>query len=229
MFGHVQPTPYDLSFSLFGIPVRVLPWFWLMAVVMGFDLFQIPGRGPALLLAWVVIVFVSILIHELGHATAALLFGYPPRILMYHFGGLAMFEPHWGYTAAKSIIISLAGPGAGFVFYGITRAVRFVMERGGTEISPFAGFVFGNLEWVNLWWGLVNLLPVHPLDGGQVCREVLTSLNAQRGMRWTLYVGVATGAAAAAVAFYYDERYAAILMGALAIGCYMELQERQSW
>ncbi|MEZ6147021.1 MAG: hypothetical protein R3B91_16710 [Planctomycetaceae bacterium] len=83
MFGPVQPTPYDLTFSLFGIPVRVIAWFWLTAVILGFSSVHI---GPEYLLAWVAIVFVSILVHELGHALVAAAFGYPPRILLYHFG-----------------------------------------------------------------------------------------------------------------------------------------------
>jgi Zn-dependent protease len=229
MFGPIQPTPYDLTFSLFGIPVRVLPWFWLVSVLMGFDLLSFRGQGLALLLGWVGVVFVSILIHELGHALVARWFGYPPRIMLYHFGGLAMYQPSWDYTTAKAILISVAGPGAGFLFYGLVWLVKSWAESRGAQVSLFGRFVLSNLEYVNLWWGLINLLPVHPLDGGQVCREVLMSLNPRQGMRWTLQVGIVVGAAVAAYGFYRDERYVGMLFGALALGCYMELQQRRLW
>src|SRR5262245_13523073 len=52
-FGPIQPTPYDLTFTLFGIPVRVVPWFWVGSVVMGFDVLKSPGHGFVLLLGWV--------------------------------------------------------------------------------------------------------------------------------------------------------------------------------
>jgi stage IV sporulation protein FB len=58
MFGTVAPTPYDLRFSLFGIPVRVHPFFWLVSLVMGWS-----PHAPQLMVVWVACVFVSILVH----------------------------------------------------------------------------------------------------------------------------------------------------------------------
>ncbi|MCH8921713.1 MAG: peptidase, partial [Planctomycetes bacterium] len=101
-------TQFDLHFSLFGFPVRISPWFWAMSLLLGFRL-----GNPKLLLMWVGVVFVSILIHELGHALAMRYYGWNARITLYAFGGLASYESNWsmqqGHSSPKSqILISLA-------------------------------------------------------------------------------------------------------------------------
>ena len=224
MFGSLQPTRYDLTFSLLGIPVRVLPTFWLTGVLFGFPFLNRPQNGMALLLTWVVVVFVSILVHEFGHALTARAFGYPPRVLLYHFGGLAMYEPHTKYTAARSILISLAGPGAGFLLYGLCILLRPNLPN--NEITTEAVRM---LIWVNLYWGLVNLAPVLPLDGGNVCRELCLSINPGRGMNWALLISIATGAAICGGFFMIDYRYGGILFALLAVQNYMDYQQRRAW
>ncbi|MGD9856588.1 MAG: site-2 protease family protein [Planctomycetaceae bacterium] len=231
MFGPVQPTAYDLQFSLLGIPVRVLPWFWLTSVLLGFDTLQI---GPEYLLAWVGIVFVSILVHEFGHATVAALFGYPPRIFLYHFGGLAMYAPGYNYTQGKSILISLAGPGAGFLVGGAVSLLISPLIGWGVVAPPQQGwtlssFIVEQLLYVNIWWGVVNLLPVLPLDGGNICRDVCTSMSPRQGERWAVAIGLATAAAVAVWAFRNGQTYIAILFGFMALQNFEQLQRRRHW
>src|SRR2546422_735068 len=85
-------TRYDLHFSLAGIPVCVHPLFWLMTALFGAsagDLIQ--------LLVWIAVVFVSILIHEMGHALMMRWYGQPSRVVLYLAGGLTIPEPvGWG-------------------------------------------------------------------------------------------------------------------------------------
>ncbi|MGE3809434.1 MAG: peptidase, partial [Gemmataceae bacterium] len=85
MFADQAPTPYDLNFRLGSIPVRVNPWFWVISAILGFS----AGRelGFEFLLAWIGCVFVSILIHELGHVGMGMVFGTRGHILLYSFGG----------------------------------------------------------------------------------------------------------------------------------------------
>ena len=224
MFGSLQPTRYDLTFSVFGIPVRVLPTFWLTGVLFGFDLLHRGQNGPLLLLIWVAVVFVSILVHEFGHALTARAFGYPPRILMYHFGGLAMYEPHTRYTTAKAILITLAGPGAGFLLFGLCYVLQTYLPR-----DPIVAEAIRMLIWVNLFWGLVNLIPVLPLDGGQVCREVCLSISPRQGLKWALIIGMLVGSAVAVGFWRIGLPYAAILFAVLAVQSYMEFQQRRAW
>ena len=99
MFGQVPQTQYDLHFQVLGIPVRIHPAFFVLCVIMGFSEgwareLQVNVLVPILL--WTGVVFVSILVHELGHALMARNFGWPPNITLYHFGGLASFQPSYG-------------------------------------------------------------------------------------------------------------------------------------
>jgi hypothetical protein len=77
--------------------VRIHPAFWLIAAILGFDAEQFDAVE---LLVWVIVVLVSILVHELGHALAVRRSGWVSRIILYHFGGLATIEsprePTWG-------------------------------------------------------------------------------------------------------------------------------------
>ena len=83
MLGQPQRTPYDLRFQLFNFPVTVSPWFWLVALIIGGE--GATSRGLPGVVSWMLAVFVSILIHELGHTFAFRYFGIPSHIVLYHF------------------------------------------------------------------------------------------------------------------------------------------------
>jgi len=244
-------TAYDLHFKIFGVPVRVHPLFWLISLFMG------AGEGvPAkATLLWVAVSFVSILIHELGHAAAILYFGWRPRVTLYGLGGLASYNPGFSdnyesYSGnatrpAAQIAIALAGPAAGFLFAAIV--VGLVYLSGNQVLFSFGGNL--GIDWdvvglqsvyaavmihfliqINLFWGLINLLPIYPLDGGQVSRELFTMSEPRRGMEWSLMLSMAVGAAVAVyAAFVLKSFFTAFLLGYLAFVSYQTLQRlRQS-
>src|SRR5687768_2889887 len=111
------PTQADLHFRLFGIPVRVHPFFWLVTLLLSMS-----GQGtkldPVDALIWVAVVFISILIHELGHAFLQRRYGGHPRITLYSLGGLASCDD-CDRSPSRQILISLAGPVAGFLFAAV--------------------------------------------------------------------------------------------------------------
>src|SRR5512134_3918704 len=125
LFQELPPTRYDLRFSVAGIPVRVHPLFWLIALLFGStgDLRMLP--------VWIVAIFVGILVHELGHALAFRRYGQRSHILIHFMGGLTIPEPvSWGsgyanvgLTANQQIFISLAGPVAGFLLAALLLAI----------------------------------------------------------------------------------------------------------
>ncbi len=147
-------SPYDLNFMIFGFPVRIAWTFWIGAVVIGhsfasgFDsqLQELsPGIFPLLFL-WTACLFVSILIHELGHAFAFRYYGMESSIVLYHFGGLAIpsslrrsssdgfvnaFSPP-RLSEASDLVISLAGPVAqlasAFVLAGVVVAFGYGVD-----------------------------------------------------------------------------------------------------
>ncbi len=238
MFGQVGETPFDLHFSLFGIPCRVHPGFWVVGAIMGWGLVE---AGIEFLLVWILCLFVSILVHELGHALAAYHSGYPVQIVLYHFGGLAIYQPSSGsrfakrYTTGRAIWISFAGPGAGFVLFGVVFGVKQLLVLSpevAVQVPLQIWHAIGQLEYINLWWGLVNLLPVLPLDGGNICRELLVWKQGHRGNVTALKVGFVVGALVAIGFLYlYDGlEYPSILFGLLAFSNYQQYnQGRNPW
>lgn len=167
MFGSDQPTPFDVRFRLGGIPVRVSPWFWIIMALLGSSVFH--DDGPEYLLIWMFCGFVSILVHEMGHGVAARLFGSPVRVTLLAFGGVAetLYPPR---TPFKRLLISFAGPAAGFGLLGMVIAVIV-----GTESVSLESHLEAALQYLfvmNLFWNLFNLLPIWPLDGGKIGREL---------------------------------------------------------
>jgi len=169
LFGNDQPTPFDLRFRLAGIPVRVSPWFWIVMALFGSNLFNSPKYGPLYLLLWLACGFVSVLIHEMGHAVAAKFYGSPVTVTLIAFGGVAQYS-YPPRSAIKRIVIALAGPAAGFGLLGIVVLVRFALID--VPLHPAAEATLWFLFIMNLVWNLFNLLPIWPLDGGRVCREL---------------------------------------------------------
>jgi Zn-dependent protease len=220
MLGNVAPTPFDLNFSVFGIPVRVHPLFWVISTILGWH----GGRDPKWTVLWVACVFISILIHELGHALTARSFGWPPHIVLYSFGGYASFQPTYGYSTGRSILVSFAGPGAGFVFYGIIRAVEYLLIQQDVELSRYTLIALDDLEFINLWWGLVNLLPVYPLDGGRISRDAISHWRPRDGYEISLKLSLVVAVGVAAYLFSLHQMYNALLFGALAFENLQTLQ-----
>ena len=245
----VEPprTQWDLHFELAGIPVRIHPLFWLMALLLGASLARDAGdRAGVIVLIWVSVVVVSILVHEFGHALVMRYFKESPRVVLYMMGGLAIADSspyavnygNQGRNTREQIIISAAGPIAGFLFAAL--AVGAVYAFGGAVVfhSPIAwGIDIQNLNLailihlllvVNIFWGLINLLPVDPLDGGQIARAVFVQHDPWNGLRRSLWVSVIAGGAAALAGILFTESFLmAILFGSMAFSSYMSLQQMQ--
>jgi Zn-dependent protease len=152
--------------KIFGIPVKIDMSFLFVCAVLAY------GRlsAPAFLIEWLIVIVVSILIHELGHALMVRSFGLSPQIMLYSMGGLTSWTDEKGISHAKHIAISLAGPFAGFFFYGIVSISNWYLPD--LFADPLGGQTYDDLRFVNLWWGVFNLLPILPLDGGNVAYSI---------------------------------------------------------
>lgn len=236
------PTQADLHFRLLGFPVRVSPWFWGVTLLLGVSGTQ--KADPLAVLMWVTVVFVSIVVHELGHAVLQRRYGGRPRIVLYGFGGLAISEVA-DRSPRSQILISLAGPVAGFIF---AAAILAIVRLSGHDIQfdaapgfinklipmwePFESpvtnrFVF-YLLYVNIFWGLVNLLPIYPLDGGHVAREVLTLFHPRQGIVQSLWLSVVAAGAMAVWGLLQSGFFTAFMFGYLAYASYQILLAYQS-
>jgi membrane-associated protease RseP (regulator of RpoE activity) len=229
------PTQFDLNFRLLGIPVRIHPFFWLVSLFMGSN-----QKDPKLVLIWVVAVFIAILVHEFGHALVARSFSWRPRIVLYSFGGLATYSPTH-HDPRKQILIAFAGPGIGFVLAALIY-LAFAATGQVTEyqfgwpylvhvmvLSPhwplLANILVNDILYVCVFWGLVNLLPVLPLDGGQICQEALLLSRQQSPTILALQISLVTAIGVAAWALLkLDSTYVAIFFGYLAFTNFQTLQ-----
>ena len=248
MLAEPPPTQADIHFRVAGFPVRVHPFFWLIALLIGIN--AVDGDSLGALLA-VVVVFVSILVHELGHAVLQRRFGGRPRIVLHGFGGLAICGD-CDRSPRSQILISLAGPAAGFLLAAVTAVVVAVTSGGvafvpawstaGTDrmipvnlligtlyYKPYASlavsYVVFMLLRVNIFWGLMNLLPVYPLDGGQVAREVMTlGPNPQQGTVRSLQVSIGVAVVVAVWGLWAHGLWLGVLFGYLAYTNYRMLQ-----
>jgi Zn-dependent protease len=194
----------NLSFRLGKVPVRISPSFFLMTVFLGSF-----GANLSIIVAWVVIVLASVLVHELGHASMGRAFGLEPRIDLHGMGGTTSWATPKQLSAGRRIAISLAGPGAGFCVAAVVMVAGIIIRSSpGSSASSFAesplgAYVFDALLWVNFGWGVLNLFPMLPLDGGSVMTQLLNIVTHGRGERpaRVISIGVAAAALLAAALF----------------------------
>ncbi len=174
-----------MELRLGSIPIKIHGSFLVVSLFLGMS-----ERDPLKLALWVSVVLASVLVHELGHALMGKAFGLTPRIELQGMGGLTYFEAGRAeLPTAKSIAVSLAGPFAGFLLAGVIVGLGHTGARLG---HPFPRDAFSMLLWVNLGWGTFNLMPMLPLDGGNVLRAVALSVSRSRGERIARGVSIAT-------------------------------------
>jgi Zn-dependent protease len=227
-------TQFDLKWRMFGTDIRVHPMFWLVSALLG----PSPrGReGLLILLVWVVCVFFSILLHEFGHVLMGRLFGSRGHIVLYSFGGLAIgssdLSRRW-----QRIAVSFAGPGIQLAFWGLLKLLilsqpDLVRQIANSDLA-FEALYF--LIVINLYWALLNLLPVWPLDGGRISREVFGIFTPGRAVAASLWLSILTAGFIAVnsllayndrphVPYLPDGLYTAIFFALMAVTNYQELQ-----
>ncbi len=178
----VPPTDYDFRFSCLGFPVRISPWFWLTsAILVWSDKLDQTVLG-------MVAVFVSILIHELGHALAGRYYGGRSEIVLHFFGGYATRTVN--PSRLGNILISAAGPAAGLLLWGVVKVSARQFPDSLLFGSAHVRVLVLWLLAINLYWSLMNLLPVWPLDGGQIAHQVIGRFRALDAWERTLKLSI---------------------------------------
>ena len=99
----------------------------------------------------------------------------------------------------------------------IVVAIKEALLRTQTIPNEQVAYAIFQLEWINLWWGLINLIPVLPLDGGRISQEVCNSVNRRSGQTWALRIGIVASGAVAVYALSQRRFYIAFLFGLLCI------------
>lgn len=186
-------TPIELG-RLFGVQVRVELTVLIVAgifIVMGVG-DNPTGQDLLNQTTFVILLFVSIFLHEMGHAAGAWLFGIRTiDVTLSFFGGYARLDPP-PRRAVEDIVVSFAGPATNL---GIAGLLYLWLYNGGhTSLSEQTWIILARVMQANLFLGLLNLLPGHPLDGGHIARAVLGMFLPMTTARLIVgYIGVAVG------------------------------------
>jgi Zn-dependent protease len=203
-------------FSIAGIPVRVEPVFLVIAGLWGFRWID---YGLDIVLLWIAVSFVSILVHELGHGFALKAFGHPSAIVLHGFGGVTISQRR-SLSRARSIIVSVAGSLTAMAVLWLPARAWLASDAAvdaaldGQKLLVFAIYF---LAFQNLWWSLINLLPIRPLDGGNVAVELFGIDVARR-------LSIGTAIVVAIWCFFNNQGYGGFFLLFLAFNNYQEIR-----
>lgn len=255
-----MPTRFDVHFSLMGVPIRISPFFWLMALLLGLGW---AGNSAPHLVMWITAVFLSILVHELGHVWAFARYGIRSYVVLYHFGGLAVpagdsssfissydtsFRYSRGVRPPQQLVISAAGPAAELalgvlVFLAVRLAGYHLTYPFSSEVyelpfvpfwisqdaqsTPLANSALNDMAVFivvpSIYWALFNLIPVFPLDGGQIARQLFLMFGGPNGLRNSLVLSIVAAGGMAVYGFTHGQLFLALMFGSLAFSSYQLL------
>lgn len=202
-----------IRFSIFGIPVTVQPWFWLTMAFIGGGLHASNSLQIMLVGVFAFAGFLSIMIHELGHALMIRKYGLPTSITLVAFGGFASY-PSGRLNRKQSFLVTAAGPGVQFVFGLLLIVLAQLIEI--PEGSLFGPFL-SNLIIVSIFWSVLNCLPIFPLDGGQMLAAVL----GPQKQRYVHLTGVIVAVALGLAGYFY--------LGTILLPIFMAFFAWQNW
>jgi Zn-dependent protease len=196
-----------MRFNILGIPVRVSPMFAVTALI----LWQI-GRESSLesLAIWVLVMFSGVLFHEFGHAFAGRAYGLKPNVELHGMGGVTWWSNQVGLSPWRSIVVSVCGPLVGIVLGGLAYAYVGSMAEAPPELTRYA---LSSFIWVNLGWGLFNLVPVLPLDGGNILRSVCIMVSPHRGRDAADLLSTVVGVGLIGLSLMADQPMLAVFFG----------------
>jgi len=181
-------------FRLGSIPVEVQASHLITSAVLALSF--APGNRPGLIgsmgfqvVSWMLIVFISVLIHELGHALASRAFGYQPSITLEWMGGHTRPNAPGPIPWDRDVLLTLAGPLFGLLL-GIACYVggRYVGRQ-----SEVLAYLLGVGALANFFWSGLNMAPVLPLDGGRITSVLAMRLfGRERGFLGAQMLAVVT-------------------------------------
>lgn len=184
--GSIRGTTIDVDFS-FLILVGLF-------VVINYN----PQQGVHYALLWIPIAFLSVLIHELAHAAMFGVFGYgSSRIILGGLGGVTINESlHRNVKPWHDLIISVAGPFSSFGLWFLSKWLieNLAVARTDRMLQAFLPL----FALANIAWGIFNLIPVPPLDGGHATRSFFSIFLSDRtAFTVSTWIAIVVGAAVA--------------------------------
>lgn len=174
------------------IPVVIHPIFWLVVGVIGF----VYTQSFLGMLIWAGVILSSLLVHEFGHALMAKVFGQSAQIELVAMGGVT-FHDGKKLKRWQDFLIVLMGPLSSLILAGVAYLIRLAVG----PVSQTFFYILSLFVIINIFWTIVNMLPILPLDGGQLLRIVLEGLFGAKGLKFTLMLGLILACTFGVVAF----------------------------
>lgn len=177
-------VPVYGSASLY-IGIVLIAYYWSDAIKTENDS---PSSLATRAIAFAVLLFTSIFLHELGHLVAVRMSGMKAREIHLHaFGGATHFDRE-GLTPGRNAFISAAGPAVN-LFLGV--ALFAVSWKFGIGFDRQWAYFVEGLAWANMVLAIYNILPGLPLDGGGVTQALVWKLtkSESRGVIFAVYAG----------------------------------------
>ncbi len=186
--------------SLFGIPFYInSSWLYILIFVTLIDAGEVEASGLTegnILGSWLIgflmalLLFISVLLHELGHSLVAKSQGIKVNsITLFLFGGIAALERE-SKTPSQALQVAIAGPVVSIILFGLFLGVSKLSIQ-----NDILSFITIDIARINLVLAIFNLIPGLPLDGGQVLKAIVWQLTGDRftGVLWAAASGKLLG------------------------------------
>lgn len=201
-------------FKVFGIQLAVHASFVLLLAYWGYQGWLEDGMpGMAWSVGLIVLFFVCVILHELGHSLTARRYGINvPRIMLLPIGGMAEMD-RIPRKPSQELLITAAGPAVNFLLVALLLPLAWRgLVRGEDILVHSVDGVVYQLWWANLIMGVFNLAPVFPMDGGRIFRALLAmKLPYLRATWWAVMVGRVLAIGLIAWGLYTDRFMLAVL------------------
>ncbi len=186
------PARWELHGRMFGAGFRVHPLFWVSCALLGVVYYQYPDirqqmGGLAAFLLWMAAAVAALAVHELGHVLVSRLFGVRPRLVVSGLGGQLFGLEE--LSRWRRVLVALAGPLMNALLFGAMWGVTALPLPPDWRVA-LAPAVWV-LMWINAFWGLLNVLPLWPLDGGRIAVELGMALFGRHGRTLALLLSLA--------------------------------------
>lgn len=172
--------------------------------------FYNPRQGMLYALLWIPVIVISILLHELAHAGTIALFGYGrSHIVLAGMGGMTINDR--SARPWHDMVISAAGPASSFVLAWIVTLI--MVNVGAASRDPMLAAFLPLLRSASIWWGVFNLIPVSPLDGGHVVRNFFRMFLSERvAFTVAVWIAIVVGAGVVVLGLWARYFFVAILI-----------------
>lgn len=204
-----------IRFRLFDFPIFIHWFFWVNCALLGGALQADSPERMQALIGLLLMAALSVLIHELGHALVMRHYGdRQVGIVLYAFGGLARGS-RW-LSRWEDVAVSLAGP---FLQLGAGLAMHVLLSlwHPSWGVGHYVLICFRD---ISLFWAVLNLLPIIPLDGGHVASALFGSSNRLSALKLSLGCAVIM----TFIAFQFLGLISVLFFGLFAWNNYKELK-----